>query len=411
MGRSFSLRQICALILVLINLGLGAQAESAITAREAYVKLMQLGQVALAKDAHEKAKVYFSKARRIAPRDPRAQLSLAEAFARDGQVRRAEAFLRYLLRQPDQARNEVYYLAALAKLQSRFPFVASASFAALPSTNIRNTSSRTVFDTLLGQFKIDDGGDETSGIGVNVGVKGLYRKPLADGFSFELGTSLHRIWYGEPELRYWRGRLTADLVWLEAAQDLRVGLHADRIYYTDVEGDSSDRIASGIHGHWSRELPQDTRLSINGLVEYRDYLDKSSFTGPYASLGLGWGKRFDNSAALFLGGSIERSKPSLDYYRYWGTTLRAGYDTNITDTLRGGVNISATLRHYDSDFPAVNYIRQDEIYRIGVSLSDKRIKIMGGTPKLSCGYRIQNSNIALYEATSTDCRIGWSYQF
>ncbi|MDO6458472.1 porin family protein [Celeribacter halophilus] len=411
MGRSFSLRLICALILVLINLGLGAQAESAITAREAYAKLMQLGQVALAKDAPEKAIVYFSKARRIAPRDPRAQLSLAEAFARGGQVRRGEAFLRYLLRQPDQAQNEVYYLAALAKLQSRYPFVASASFAALPSTNIRNTSSQTVFDTLLGRFEIDDGGDETSGIGVDVGVKGLYRQSLADGFSFEFGTSLHRIWYGEPELRYWRGRLTADLIWLEATQDLRVGLHADRIYYTDVEEDSSDRIASGIHGHWSRALPQDTRLSLNGLAEYRDYLDKGSLSGPYASLGLGWSKRFDNSALFFLGGSIERSKPSLDYHRYWGTTMRAGYDTNITDTLRGGINLSATLRHYDSDFSAVDYARQDEVYRIGVSLSDKRIKIMGGTPKLSCSYKIQNSNIALYEATSTDCRIGWSYQF
>ncbi|MEG3663385.1 porin family protein [Celeribacter halophilus] len=411
MGRSFSLRQICALILVFINLGLGAHAESAITAREAYGKLMQLGQVALAKDAPEKATVYFSKARRLAPRDPRAQLSLAEAFARDGQVRRAEAFLRYLLKQPEQAQNETYYLAALAKLQSRYPFVASASFAALPSTNIRNTSSQTVFDTLLGRFEIDDGGEETSGIGVDVGVKGLYRRSLADGFSFELGTSLHRIWYGEPELRYWRGRLTADLIWLEAEQDLRIGLHGDRIYYTDVEGNSSDRIASGIHGYWSRALTQDTRLSVNGLAEYRDYLDKGTLSGPYASLGVGWGKRFDNSAAFFMGGSIERSKPSLDYHRYWGTTLRAGYDTNITDTLRGGVNLSATLRHYDSDFSAVDYARQDEVYRIGVSLSDKRIKIMGGTPKLSCSYKIQNSNIALYEATSTDCRIGWSYQF
>lgn len=411
MGRSLPFRRICALMLVLIHIGHGAQAESTITAREAYVKLMQLGQVALAKDAPEKATVYFSKARTLAPREPRAQLSLAEAFAQGGQVRRAEAFLRYLLKQPAQGKNEAYYLTALSKLQSRSPFVASASFAALPSTNIRNTSSQTVFDTLLGRFEIDDGGEETSGIGIDVGVKGLYRQPLRDGLSFELGAALHRIWYAEPELRYWRGRLTADLIWLEAVQDLKIGLHADRIYYTDVDGDSSDRIASGIHGHWSRALPQDTRLSINGLAEYRDYLDKGTLSGPYASLGLGWSKRFDNKDLFFLGGSIERSKPSLDYHRYWGTTLRAGYDANITDTLRGGVNLSATFRHYDSDFSAVDYARQDEIYRIGVSLSDKRIKLMGGTPKLSCGYKIQNSNIALYEATSTDCRIGWSYQF
>ena len=83
----------------------------------------------------------------------------------------------------------------------------------------------------------------------------------------------------------------------------------------------------------------------------------------------------------------------------------------LTDTFRVGVDLSANLRLYDTDFAAVNYARRDEIYRVGLSLSDSRLKLMGVTPKLSCGYRVQSSNIALYSSNTTDCRIGWSYNF
>ncbi|WP_303504397.1 porin family protein [Pacificibacter sp. 1_MG-2023] len=389
----------------------GAQAENGLSPREAYVTFMQLGRAALTKEAPKKAIVYFSKARRIAPSDLPAQLSLAEAFARNDEVRRAEAFVRYLLNQPEYGKYETQYLAALAKLQTRYPFVASASFAALPSTNIKNTSSATVFDTLIGRFEIDDGGEETSGIGFDVGLQGRYRYPLADGLSFEIGAALNRIWYDDPDLRYWRGRVTTDIKQIGARGSILGGLHFDRTYYADVEGDSSDRIATGLHGQWSRSLSPQTRLRFNGIVEYRDYLDKDTLSGPYASLSSTWVKTLETGAAIVFGGAVERSKPSLGYHRYWGGTLRGGYETNITDTLRAGLSLSAAVRRYDSDFAAVDYPRRDEIFRLGFSVSDSRIKIMGGTPKLSCGYKIQNSNISLYQSTSTDCRIGWSYQF
>jgi len=394
-----------------MSMASGAQAENGLSPREAYGTFMQLGRAALTKEAPKKAIVYFSKARRIAPSDLPAQLSLAEAFARNDEVRRAEAFLRYLLNQPEYGKYETQYLAALAKLQTRYPFVASASFAALPSTNIKNTSSATVFDTLIGRFEIDDGGEETSGIGFDVGLQGRYRYPLADGLSFEIGAALNRIWYDDPKLRYWRGRVTTDIKQIGAHGSILGGLHFDRTYYADVEGDSSDRIATGLHGQWSRSLSPQTRLRFNGIVEYRDYLDKDTLSGPYASLSSTWVKTFETGAAIVFGGAVERSKPSLGYHRYWGGTLRGGYETNITDTLRAGLSLSAAVRRYDSDFAAVDYPRRDEIFRIGFSVSDNRIKIMGGTPKLSCGYKIQNSNISLYQSTSTDCRIGWSYQF
>jgi hypothetical protein len=424
MGRSFSFSRLIRLwVLGLILMGSGAfaQADGGRTgpdAAEAYRQLMHLGQVALAKDAPQKAARAFARARIFAPTDLRAQLSLAEAYARQGQVARSEAFLKHLLRDPAQGDHVDAYLKALSKLQHRYPVVASASVAFLPSTNIANASSETVFDTVLGRFEIDGGGEETSGVGVELGARGTYRKPLGEGLSFEITAALNRIWYDAPELRYWRGRVTADVVGVGVAAQWRAGSHADRIYYDAVNGQSADRIALGAHGNWSQTVNETTRLTLSALAEYRKYLDKDSLSGPYASLGAGWSKALGavgagapRGATLSWGGSVERSKPSLDYHRYWGATARVGYAQNLTDTLRGGVSMSATLKLYDADFAAVDYARRDEIYRFGVSLSDSRIKLLGSTPKLSCGYKVQSSNIALYTSSTTDCRLGWSYRF
>ncbi|PTQ71885.1 porin family protein [Celeribacter persicus] len=404
-------RQIMGIAWCVLCIDGAAFADTSPSTTQVYHALMRLGQTALAKEDPSKATLYFSKAYHLVPTDPSAQLAMAEAIAQQGQARKAETFLRQLLKDPAQRANTDFYLKGLTKLQKRYPFVTSASFAALPSTNIKNTSSATIFDTLLGRFEIDDGGEEISGIGIEIGAWGTYRYPLADGLSFELGAGLNRIWYEESELRYWRGRVTVDVSRLDAHQELRGGLHADRSYYTEVEDDSSDRIAMGLHGSWSRPITNDLRLNVSGLAEYRDYLDKDSLSGPYASFGLGLVKRLSSGATVFMGGSVERSRTTLDYHRYWGGTLRAGYETDLTDTLRGSVSLSGTFRQYDTEFSAVDYARRDEAFRIGISLSDRRIKIMGGTPKLSCSYRFQSSNISLYETRSTDCRIGWSYSF
>lgn len=376
-----------------------------------YNKMVQLGRSNLAGGHPKKAENIFSLALRIVPTDTKVQLSLAEAFARQGQVRKAESYLRYLLRHPDHRANSKLYLAALAQLYERYPFTGSGNFSILPSTNIENTSSNMYFNTLLGRFEIEDGGEETSGIGLELGAYGKYRHPLADGLFLEVGASLNHIWYDVKDLRYWRGRVTADVTRLSFSDDLRVGVHADRTYYPSVTGNSSDRMAIGAHGYWMHFLDDRTWLNLSALAEHRNYLEKDSLSGPFATIALRWTRRFPSGAKMSFGGSVERSRPSLAYHRYWGASVQAGYEHNLSDTFRAGLSVGASLRIYDTDFVAANYARRDEIFRVGLSLSDSRIKIFEGTPKLTCGYKIQNSNIALYETNSTDCRIGWEFRF
>lgn len=400
-----------ALLLIFLSLAKGVSAEVTMSVSGSYEILMQKGRAVLAEGAPAKSISYFSKAWRLLPTVPSAQLAIAEAWAQAGQRRRADAFLRHLLADPKQKENADLYLAALSELARRYPFQFSASFALLPSTNIKNTSSEPYFDTLWGRFSIEDGGKETSGVGVEAGAQLIYRRPISQEIRLELGSSLHRIWYPDPDLRYWRGRLSADLKSEGQTGSFRVGLHVVRTYYSDVKGPSPDRVSTGVHGVWSRRLSGVETLSASGLIEYRDYFDKDTLSGRYGSLGLGWSKRTNSSSVMTLGGTLERSEPSLAYHRYWGASLRAGYNFDLSDSVRAGFDLDTKLRQYDTDFPSVDFARRDRINRIGVSFSSSRIKIMGSTPKLSCGYRVQTSNIALYSSETTDCRIGWQYQF
>ena len=206
---------LCCLCLGAV-LPLAAQAQSQAEARATlYAALMQRGMTALKTQDAPKAATYFSKALQLAPRDVRTQILLA-GILYSGAGRRGERRPFSPIFWTIQGRwiTQTLYLGALNKLYEKRPLVASGSFALMPGTNIKNASSQTYFDTLLGRLTIDDGGDEMSGIGVDVGGRAAYRVALGAGRRLEFGGSLTHVWYEEKSLRYWYGRLWSDLVHL-----------------------------------------------------------------------------------------------------------------------------------------------------------------------------------------------------
>lgn len=94
-----------------------------------------------------------------------------------------------------------------------------------------------------------------------------------------------------------------------------------------------------------------------------------------------------------------------------GAILRAESERNLSKTFRAGVSLGTTLRVHDDDFIATNPPRRDNVYRIGLSVSDSRIRLFDTTPRLSCEYEMQQSNIALHEMNPTVCRISREFRF
>lgn len=192
---------------------------------------------------------------------------------------------------------------------------------------------------------------------------------------------------------------------------LRIGLHADHTFFPSVDGKSSDRLAIGVYGYWSHSLGDRPWLNLSAMAEHREYLEDDVFSGPYATVGVQWGKRLASGDTLSLWGALERSRPSLGYHRDGGQSCGRNPSATLSKTFRAGVSLGTTLRVHDDDFIATNPPRRDNVYRIGLSVSDSRIRLFDTTPRLSCEYEMQQSNIALHEMNPTVCRISREFRF
>ena len=336
-----------------------------------------------------------------------------DALAKAGQQRRAEAILQSAVRKAPDERTALPYAVALAKLQRRAPLQFHGSFNLRPSTNVTRAATGKTFNTLLGTFTIDDGGDQRSGLGLNVGVGASYRVPLNPKRTLVFGAGVTREWYDERELRQWTTNLRASVIERGPQRTRRLGAHLFQTTYDLGRGEartSRDFSRYGVTASWSQDHQQTTR-TLSTLLEYRDYVDQDTRDASFGRIGLSWTKPTSARGRLNWGGDIERLRPKVDYQRYWGLGARVGYRHRVTKPLSIGINASMHFRAYDTDFSAVDYARSDRISRVGLSITNTSIKVAGAVPTLRCSHTDHHSNIALYETSYTDCGLTFSFEF
>lgn len=397
---------------VALLLGVGqpvsAGAEKRGDRAELYHRLVRIGREA--EDPRQAAQA-LATAARIDPKNAQAHLLLAELFFQAGQTRRAETYLRGLIKQPGQRENADVYLQGLDRLALRQPVLLSGSFVLRPTSNVNNVSSERHFDTLLGRFNISEGGAEEFGIGAEVGGNLSYRLPLGTGRSLVFGGGLSRGLYKHDRLRFWRARLSADLKQIGPSQDWRLGIFASRKRYSDIPDSSAEVLRYGVRANFSTDLTAGRRFNLGAVVEQRDYLNTPTFSGPVLSLNGSFRTIHSKGRVSTLGLRLERRDTELDYHRYWGVGVQLGGETKVTDHLRMGLNAGLTIRQYDAHFAALDYARRDRVWTVGLSAIHRKISVFGATPKVSCSYERQRSNVALYSRETTACELGWFYQF
>lgn len=281
-----------------------------------------------------------------------------------------------------------------------------------PSTNITRAATATRFETLLGTYDIDDGGKTSSGVGVNANLGATYRLPLNRGRTLEISGSAAREWYEDAAFRSWSATARAEVVERHPRRVLRYGAYLSRSIFDKHRHDQSraDDWRFGLRGIMSQDFGWGSR-TIGLRLEHRDFLDLDARDSNSASLDVGWSRKLSDRGWLSSGVGIERMRPKLPYQRYRGVDLRLGYSHRITDTTRLGAGVSARWRRYDTDFAQLDFPRADDIYRIEFSALDRRLKLGGAMPKLTCAHTRHRSNIALYQTTYTDCGITFSLDF
>lgn len=342
-----------------------------------------------------------------------ARPSPIEVLLRDGERRRAELLLeRAIRRAPNEAQADRYG-AALAQLHRRTPLQFGGSVNVRPSSNINRAASGRFFRTRLGTFAIENGGRQRAGLGGTLSADATYRVPLDRRRTLAFSANLAREWHREKDLRQWRGTVRASMVARSRGQTLRFGAYASKTRYdANRPGSaiSADFRRYGLTGAWSADIGEVTRR-LGVLLEYRDYEEQDRRDGPFTSVNLSWSRPIFERGSITWGTGVDRSVPELNHQRYWGLNARIAYAHLATENLRVGVSLSASFRRYDTTFAAVDFARSDDIWRVGVSATNRRIKVLGKVPTFRCTYVDQRSNIALYTTSYTDCGLALSLEF
>lgn len=342
-----------------------------------------------------------------------ARPSPIEILLRDGERRRAELLLERAIRRAPNDAVADRYGAALAQLHRRTPLQFGGSVNVRPSSNINRAASGRFFRTRLGTFAIEDGGRQRAGLGGTLSADATYRVPLDRRRTLAFSANLAREFHREKDLRQWRGTLRASMVARSRGQTLRFGAYAAKTRYDanrPGSATSADFRRYGLTGVWSADVGEVTRR-LGVLLEYRDYEEQNRRDGPFASVNLSWSRPVGERGSMTWGTGIDRSVPDLDYQRYWGLNAQVGYAHLATENLRVGVSLSASFRRYDTSFAAVDFARSDDIWRVGVSATNRRIRVLGKVPTFRCTHVEQRSNIALYSTSYTDCGLSLSLEF
>ena len=348
-------------------------------------------------------------------RDPdnrQLRFDLAAASYRAGQHGSAKYHLRVLMRDTGSAEELAQLKRSYGMVQRDRPWAFGLNFALLPSSNINRRSSNEFFETDFGRLLITGGGQQKSGLGLRFGANVSRTGVLDNGDLVTLLLDANRSRY--PEARLNRDDVTFQAVWSRRVVGgaTTVSPFVTRFLHDDKDATSSaDWTRYGLRV--SHEHYLDRRRSITGTLslEQRDYDDLTYLDGPQGSLGLSYRAVTQGGLLLRYGATVTRAKPRQQHLRYNGLSLWG----EVTRPVRGIGNIGllANLgaRNYDTDFPLLGAPRRDRNAGIGMSFSTPRLVVFDTTPRLTCQYHRNMSNVALYEFASTDCSITFDRQF
>lgn len=349
----------------------------------------------------------------IAARHPNylpAQVGLQKSFAKLGSIRRSEAFLRYALTK-DPA-HEPALLAAWQALDRAHPLRFSVSASILPSSNIDHVASERYLVTDFGTFLIDDGGNETSGVGLGLDMNMDWVIQPRPGHRVRFRATYAGAWFHSAALRYGEPSLAVRYEHLGAPNPWSLEAAVRERHYGGASQDiTSDNISRAISFSKSWHQAGGSRMFLRIGGDYSSYSKKPYLTGPRYSIDLGRRNPLGRRGHLTYGMRLERALPRTDYHRYSGAELRIGYERPLFEGLRGGLSLSYGERRYDTDFPIVGERRHDRLASFGLSVALRKAKILGQSPKISCTARRTRSNIALYTTNSIDCAVSLKLDF
>lgn len=299
------------------------------------------------------------------------------------------------------------YRGFLNVIDQNKPNGISGYFSFLPSTNINRGTTNTVFDTNLGQFVIDPNSQATSGVGIQMGVSGYFRRLTSPTSRISLNWGLSGIRYEE---RIYNST-TANLA-IAYEKVTRSGRWSVSPFVRKTwREDAASNTARGIGFDTGHRLNGRSRLNFSGSLERRDFADQGYQNGMFSTASISLSHQITPSLSVSGGFGFERSTPQAEHLQYNGRKIF----TNFSKAWEGGLQTSFGVeygqRAYVGEYPLTSAPRDDDFYKINFGVLHSKIDIQGFSPRLSCSHNLNRSNVAFYDYTTTECQAVISRNF
>jgi hypothetical protein len=349
----------------------------------------------------------------ILNRDPNyinARRELAHTLLTAGKYDAAQTQLTLLQRIDQNPQMLAGYQQMQGIIAQNRPVGISGIFALLPSTNINKGTSNTVFDTVLGPLVIDPTSQPVSGIGVQLGLSGYFRKVIDANSRIALQWSLAGTLYKNPALASQNGEIALPY----EHQFANGGMTIAPFYRVNWGQTGLSLQTTGLRFSATHKLSAQNRIALSLSYEERDYPQTSYQNGGFGSETLSFSRQINPSLSYTIGAAFEQSSvfdPTKTHLAYNGGKLFASVSKAWDGGLRTGFGVEAGYRQFVGDYPLTTAPRADQFYGVNFSLSHARVQVAGFVPSLHCAYTFNASTVAFFDFNVLDCTLGLSKEF
>ncbi|MEM6384636.1 MAG: surface lipoprotein assembly modifier [Pseudomonadota bacterium] len=343
----------------------------------------------------------------IRPDDDRLRAQLGQRLIEAKRYTEALYHFEILVDEVEDPGRRRLYQAVIARILAERPVGFGVILQVKPSTNLNTGSDQTRLTTSFGTLVIDEPSQAQRGIEYSYGLNGFLRAPLDTGDRVRLSWSAYRTDY------------STDLV--EARRTGQVALSWQR-----VRPRGSVAISIGEQTEFSDSERKNTSIiSLNGALplastrrlnwqlsqfnnRYRSDPEKSGLDH-LLSLQHVWlsGDRRQETVGLLL----ESSRPARAHQQFRGLGISFGARRSISDVVFVDASLNLGHRDFEGVFPGQSFARKDTYGAISLSVQRRRPIYRGFAPRMTCSVKRTESNITLYDATTTECAVSLARQF
>lgn len=353
------------------------------------------------------AEKHLREALRINPDYKQARLELAHLYKETDNYDGALHHMRALSRSTTNDSEQESYDRFLAAIRAERPWGLSFSLGVLPSTNVNRGSGETEYHTDFGTFTIDEESRGQSGVGVSAAASGFFRHTIGEGRYLLVSGSLQKRQYEDDQLGN-----------EHASGSVEMGRHGKwgNAYFgllTAVSMKDLDpvlvRYGARLRGALT-DVANGT-LGFTFSAEDQDQVDSDNRDGVLYNARVNWTRQLapSTSGGFSLMFRIEKVESRHLSHNDFGFGLHAR--KQWPGGLVTGFNLDYERHEYVGNFPGSPAPRQDNQYRMGISLLHDRISFGGFAPRLSYSYTRQQSNIAFYDYDSHDIGLVFTRDF